>query len=461
MIIRLFSATNSRLLQIGFLLIFSTRFLTWCANPRGYRQPDSLSYLPDSWLDFSRVSFSGNSSRSWVVPFFYAVLPNDSTRVLAQLIIGGVVWTLVILLTIRILNNSSLQTWVIIFEIFLAISPNVIQFESVLLATSLLLYSMLIFIMILVYAIVTQTYSIRILLITYLVGFVSVSLKLINLPIVIFFAVVLTFKYFTQNSALKRVVMVGIMCLLFTQATWSGLNNDKFWPNSYSGTALLWHLGNQSPSANEFKGYLIQSQAPECITRNAPYSDINEELTLISQNCEEAGEYLNSEIKNDFARFLVGNPKSSISLTTLGFAIISTSSASHYGGVVTVIPESLSEMFFGGVNPDFRISGATSQSAALNQPDGNEPLWISAPSFVLLAAGVISLLAYFRRNSFNRQLVFVLGFLYAQIILNIVILPSEWVRQNIQFSIPLYVMSSLIIALSYSSPIDERKRPVR
>ena len=128
---------------------------------------------------------------------------------------------------------------------------------------------------------------------------------------------------------------------------------------------------------------------------------------------------------------------------------------------MTVIPESLSEMFFGGVNPDFRISGATSQSAALNQPDGNEPLWISAPSFVLLAAGVISLLAYFRRNSFNRQLVFVLGFLYAQIILNIVILPSEWVRQNIQFSIPLYVMSSLIIALSYSSPIDERKRPVR
>jgi hypothetical protein len=42
-----------------------------------------------------------------------------------------------------------------------------------------------------------------------------------------------------------------------------------------------------------------------------------------------------------------------------------TSTSSHYGSSVSILPESLSGLFFGNVSPDFRVSGEPSQSAAI------------------------------------------------------------------------------------------------
>jgi len=77
-----------------------SRIVILILSPGAQSFPDSPGYrvLADdsSW---SVVSFTGHASRLWGVPVFYAMLPSDSWRVVAQWAIatlawGGLAWVL-------------------------------------------------------------------------------------------------------------------------------------------------------------------------------------------------------------------------------------------------------------------------------------------------------------------------------------------------------------------------------
>jgi hypothetical protein len=316
---------------------------------------------------------------------------------------------------------------------------------------------MIFFIFLALYILFSQDNSIRAVVLLIFVGYINISLKLVNLPIIFLLSSIVVFKYFQTKGKLVVVSIAILISIGFAQSVWVGLNNDKFWKNTYSGTALLWHLGSQSPSADAFTKYLVSVGAPNCVTENAPFVNLDIEVGRIANECNQATSYLANGIKSDFAEFVSKNPAQVARLTSLGFAITFTGTSSHYGPAMSLLPNEVNQMFFGSVVPDFRILEKANQSAALNQPEGAEPLWISIPSLGLLLVGLSKMIFYSRRDRSFLVLASASVFLYIQIMFSSVILPSEWFRQNIPFALPLYLISALALAINPKMVNDEHK----
>jgi hypothetical protein len=228
------------------------------------------------------------------------------------------------------------------------------------------------------------------------------------------------------------------------------INNNKFWPNTYAGTAILWHLGSQSPNAEDFSNFLKSKGVPNCVVKNAPFENISQEINLINSECPAGNKYIQSEIREDLIEYLVTNPKSAFSLISVGVSVALTSSASHYGSSVSILPESLYSVFFGNVSPDFRSFGGLDQSAVTLSSDLSEPLWVAIPSLFFVFLGLYLSFISRKQRKINFTLVLVSILSIAQIILTVLILPSEWFRQNSQYLLTLYFVSALSIGLNFS-----------
>jgi hypothetical protein len=442
------SMKTSPALLLSFALIGLVRILTWANSPAGNLQPDSYSYLPTSWLDFEKVSFLGNSQRGWLTPLIYALLPTNASRVFFQLTLGFISWCIVLIISGRVIDNKKYQVLTNFFIVFLATSPFILQFETVLISTTYLIYSLLLFISYVVYVVAHQKYSSRNLIVIFLLGWISFSLKSANILIVLALLIYVLFKAREKLKlkALYSLLIFGVV--LMGHSVIVGINNDKFWPNSYSGTAILWHLGNQAPTAVDFSGFLKSKGVPTCVIKNAPFINIAEEIAAINSKCPEGNEYIKSKLRNDLFEYLVTNPKGAFNLVSVGVAVAMTSSASHYGSSVSILPESFYGVFFGNVSPDFRILSESSQSAVTLRSDLSEPLWIAIPSAFFVFIGLYLSFKARRHRKINGTLLFVSTLAMFEIFITVLLLPSEWFRQNSQYLLTLYFVSALSIGLN-------------
>jgi hypothetical protein len=440
----------SPFLLLSLIIVGSVRLLTWLASPSGNLQPDSPTYLPTAWLNFDKVSILGNSQRGWVTPLIYSLLPNNPSRIFFQLLLGFICWSTILIVSYLIFKKKKALNFVMAFEVFLAIAPFTIQFETVLIPTSFLIYSLLLFTISTTYMVYFENYSSKNLLTVILLGWICLSLKSSNVFIVSILLAYILFISRKKMSAKKVSIGVLIAVLVMGHGVVVGINNDKFWTNSYSGTAILWHLGDQAPNASSFSDYLRSKDVPECVVKNAPFGDIAKEISLINSDCPEGNAYIKSELQSDLMKFLFQDPLSIIKLVSVGVAVAMTSTSSHYGSSVSILPESLSGLFFGNVSPDFRVSGEPSQSAAILGSGSGEPLWIAMPSIFYVAFGLFLAFTAIKRRVINKTLILVSGLAIFEILLTVLILPSEWFRQNSHYLLTLYLMSTISIGMNTS-----------
>ena len=124
---------------IPILLLVLSKILTWLAFPSASLHPDSSSYSTGYSWNFSLVSFTGHSGRPWPVTFFFALFPNDSLRILAQLTLSTAVWVF-LLLTISKLGLARKSQFVLsCFISAIGASPLVTQWDTTILGTSLMI----------------------------------------------------------------------------------------------------------------------------------------------------------------------------------------------------------------------------------------------------------------------------------------------------------------------------------
>lgn len=425
------------------LAIVLSRFTSWVQNPSGVVLPDSASYLPNSWLDFGQVSFLGESTRGWVVPLVYSVLPSPELRVGFQYFFGTLTWCLVILLVKQIASNQMAFRFTLLLIVVIACSPQVIQFEGAFLATSFLINFTVLYIFAILYLCKTKNFSPRNLLMLSLLAWVCVSLKITNFFLIPLMGIVAI--TFLKQHKFRKVLLAFLILnfVLQSQALFSGLQNDKYWQYSYSGTAIMWHLGVQSPGAKDFKNYLVKQGAPKCILQNAPYRNISLELANISLTCPESGKYISHRIGRDLAKFLLTNPFATVKILSTGLGIAFTGTASNYAQAISVLPPGASNLIFGNVQPDFRTMGISDQNALADST--NEPLWIFSPGLFLVFVGLLLAVRRFRTQQ-NLIFVLIMMALLMLVAATVLILPSEWFRQNINLVVPLYLTSMLSLS---------------
>ena len=437
----------------ALLIVWVSRVLTFLAFPQGTRFPDSAGYTLEE-LNFNPDWFLGNLQRSWPTPVLYSILPSDPLRILGQLTLSGAAWTLLILTVARVLRGPIPRLGVSLALALLASTPFVLQWDSALLAPSLI-QSSLIALLAFIIQLCQQVTWPRLLLT--LAAFAALGAT--KGPHILILGVLLVAVVVALRSRMSRQKLIAFSVSAILIAGWSfvvSYNVDRSWPNSYSGQTALWLLGGQSRIAEPLSSWLQASGAPSCVTEEAPYANLSESISAVVQDCPEASAYLRESMQSDVIGFLVSNPLEASLLVADGLGASIITNGTQYGSVFTVVPESVSNIFFGSITPDPRNIGASDQVGAVNALRSGQAFTVFAPQMLWLVFGLVVLIVMITRHQASVRLtaLMLLTFSLALIgtsIVTIVAAPTEWPRQLGPYWTSLIAIALVAVGLTISN----------
>lgn len=447
----MFRVSRDLLLTFSVFILWFSRLATYIAFPQPVSAPDSGTYYSGEFLNFDLVSLTGHAARGWVVPAVYAFMLNQTNLELVQLVFSAIAWTF-LLLTIkhsRILTQK-FTSYTIFLLAILGSSAQVIQHDSIILATSIgnSLFVLLLALLIRIrYCLQRKTLTLFGIL---FIGFLLSVQKTTFLPIAIAITLLsfltvrktLTIRAKTSFIALTLLAVVSIVSV--------GSNVNNSWQVSYSGQTLLWHLGGQSPSAEEFAQYLSDRGAPDCITEEAPFENLDASIGKIINECPSGSDYLKSSIQRDFIVFAISNPAATAKLAIFGFGAAITDSASNYGNAVSILPRSFASMFFGESYPSIVNNNVDSQVAGMNFLNSGKAIWLFTPILFWIIFGLYGFIISRAMNHSSYFLLAIMAMNLIQAALVVILLPSEWVRQTSPF-----ILGTLIISVILSGKSAE------
>jgi hypothetical protein len=454
---------GSRTQTTPILLLVLSKILTWLAFPSATLHPDSSSYSTGSSWNFSLVSFTGNSGRPWPVTFFFALFPNDSMRILAQLTLSAAVWIFLIITISKLGLARKTQFLLSCFISAIGASPLVTQWDTTILGTSLMISNS-----VLIVALVIRTLYTKEFLRFNFIGLILVIQffylqKFSNLPFVLILMTIVFYRTWSTIYKKLRIGAVAATIIVFAWGTVMGININNSWEKSYSGSTLLWQLGSQSPTSLEFKTFLSKkADVPRCIYIEAPYRSINESIAKISNSCPESSEYLRGRFQKDFIEFAIKSPQSVIKLVSIGVGASFSSSSSHYGSSVSLFPSVATALITGDLSPDLRFSSIESQEDAYLELSEGEPKWLHLPILGFVCLALLLLILRLRNQAKKNEVLVGILFILANLIqlgVNFVLLPSEWVRQGAPFTISLLAFSVISTVISVSAPHSNFSEP--
>lgn len=425
---------NNPILSFSILLLLSTRLITLVAFPTPIASPDTPTYYSGKFLDFSLVSFTGNASRGWLVPFVYAFMPNAVCLEIFQLLFSGFAWAFLVysIQSAKLMSERATQ-FTILFIGVLGSTSHVFQHDTSVLSTSI---TNSIFIWIISFSIrakyLSHASSINLSAAILLCGLLMIQ-KNSFIPIAFGLSVALILYSRTKMHSRNRVLALAALLVLTFYSGFVGSNVDKNWQISYSGQTLLWQLGGQSPSAQEFSSFLQIQGAPDCVTSEAPFQNINTSIGKILNSCPEAKAYLERGIQRDFAKFIILNPSATARLSVFGLGASLTSSATNYGNTVSLLPKFVDEVFFGTTTPQLLSDKVEDQVSGFNVFNSGAAFWLSTPFIGWILLTFISSLLRGRKSREDGFLYLILAFCLIQSVFVVILLPSEWVRQTSPF----------------------------
>lgn len=445
---------------IIFSFILISRVLNLLAFQEPSIQPDSSGYSTSKIFDFSLVSLTGNSLRSWPAPLLFALMPSATAKIIGQMLISIVVWTHLSYVLLKISKSNQIKNLFVVILTVSSTNPILLQWETTLLGQSLLI-SNVIFLVTL--SVQLKFHFSKLLAFFSVLGCVLLFLqKSNNIFLTFFFFAYFIRIIFISSSRVFAFKLVSIFILLLFYSSLVNVNVNKSWGSlTYSGYASLYHLGAQSPVAPELKQFLAtKDQVPECILRDSPYLDVGRSIQDISLLCPDSHKYVSEKLRLDLLHFYIAKPSSLLDLISIGFGASFSNTAAHYGKVIGVLPASVYELFNGSTSPDFRILGTDTQVEALNQVNIGEPIWIYTPGVLLTIASLL-LFSYrlYKYGNLKYESLFatlILVFL-SNSALTFLLVPSEWVRLSMP-NIPIItLLSSIYIAYAIKTAEIELK----
>jgi hypothetical protein len=437
------NANKILVLSIGLLLI--TRAVTFIAMPNPTNSPDSPTYFSGKFLDFSLVSLTGHASRGWVVPLFYSLMPNLVILELFQLLLSALAWIFLVttIRSISTLAKVPKQILVLLIGV-LGSSPQVVQHDTSVLSTSVTNSLFILLLTVLIRAQYSEkTPKINLFLGISLSGLLMVQ-KTSFLPIAIGICSLLILAVYKLLSTKTKLIGLFTIIVMIFYGISVGNNVNSNWQISYSGQTLLWQLGGQSPSALEFSSYLRSRNAPNCITADAPYQNLDVSIGRILNECPEAEKYIESEIQRDFINFIFTNPIKAAELGVFGLGATVTSSASNYGGSVSILPRFVDDIFFGSTTPQINSTSTENQVAGLKLFESGSAFWLFTPLLGWIFLMVFGFI--FQRESRKEDTFLYLLFVFCllQSLMVVILLPSEWMRQTSPFIISALIISVIL-----------------
>jgi hypothetical protein len=402
----------------SLLIIWMNRILTFVIFPAPVITPDSASYLPPENLDFSHFSILGNSVRPWPTTLLYAVT-GTTFLVLFQLILSGLSVTLLILTIHRDLPLHRTNNFItLLVSLFLSTTTflswdTLANAQSISNSLGLIIFTLFLKIMF--------SHSNKILITLFmLVAIAYIAQRPVNTVLILgYFSLFLKFRL---GSYRKFAVLSIIGVLIFTVA--GSFHQDKAWKASYSGFAIMGHLNNVSPIAQEFSMYLKKNEIPICVIESK-LSALDESDNLY---CKDGTNWVRMNAKKIYFNFLITHPLAIIKLVQYSFLGAFSDSAQKYGNAVSVLPRTIDSLLLGERDPKVSV---------IELDNAKNAYYLFIPGFLLLVFapifGVLSLIGRKRRSKTPSELLLVSLFYLLVLNLLVIILISplvsaEWTR---------------------------------
>lgn len=391
----------------------------------------------------------------------YTLLPSDPLRVLGQLTLSGAAWTLLILAAAGFLKSPVLRLGVGLGLALLASTPFVLQWDSSLLAPSLIQTALIALLAFTIWLFQEVTWP--------RIVFTLAAFAVLGAakgPHLLIVGVVFVTIAVALRSRMSRQQLIAFSVSAVLIVGWSlvvSYNVDRAWPNSYSGQTALWLLGGQSRIAEPSSSWLQASGAPSCVTAHAPYTNLSESISAVVQECPEASAYLRESMQSDVVSFLASNPVAASLLVADGLGASVITNGTQYGAVFTAVPQSVAAIFFGSITPDPRDLGASDQVGAVDALRGGQPFTVFAPQVLWFIAGLVALVMGITQDRTSNRFVGVmlLAFSLAVIataMVTIVAAPTEWPRQLGPHWASLIAVALVAVSLAINSGARLRER---
>ena len=451
--------TRLNIAKIG-LLVFVSRIVTFVIFPNPIFYPDSPGYSNGKFLNFDLVSLTGDNSRSWPTPLLYSILPNIKLISAIQLTISGFAWFWLVYNSVLYLKTRRFQILLLVILISFSSSTFIVQWDTTVLGTSLLISTTILILAQLIRVLKKPNKLSNTAFLLSLLVLLAIE-KLSNIPLVMGLMMIVAIVTFNKLKIRKFAILSVLAIFGLAYSVTVGVNVDRNWLGSYSGTTLLWQLGNQSPVAESFKEFLSsESQVPSCIYAEAPYEDLNSSIGKILNDCDDGLNYTRTGLQEDFIKFSLSNPIEIAKLSSLGFGAYYTNSANNYGNAVQILPNIFNSFTFGATQPSLNSGNIENQSEGYLVFNSGKAFWLYVPGIGILIAGLLAAAANTRisRNLLIDLLFLAISALFLlQAILATTFLPSEWVRQLAPYLIPLTVLNliSLTVYLERKSEFKQ------
>jgi hypothetical protein len=370
---------TSPLLWICILVLWINRFLSFFAFPRMVTSPDSYDFFTGKGFDLSSVSIFGHALRPWPSALLYSSI-GLTLSALVQLIFSGIASTVLVLELQSFLKNRSVRSVVLVGLVTILGSADFVSWDLLANIQSITNSSIVMFFAF------TLKYSRkpggRYFSMLMCMGILSS----IQRPILILIILPTLFYLLARARKVRIYSMYAIVCLIFLGfVVIPAYNQNKYWPGTYSGVAVLGHLKATSPITQEFRSFLKTESVPECILE----SDTRSVWPDGGYYCKSGQNWAREKSVQSLLTFLLNNPSSALRLASFSFFGVATNSSTHYASAVSILPPFLDSLPIGTRDP---------KTTTVGELDASSKYYLYTPLFLLAIIYLALRLAYKKRR---------------------------------------------------------------
>lgn len=421
---------------LAVTVIVISNLMQFALKPAGFRQGDSWAYGFSNDRNWDLVSLSGHALRKWPLVLTNTLLADTQLQVFTQVLFSCFAWIYLVLVIAKFYRTT--QYLVLVVGV-LGSLRQIVSWNSIHLSESWSISSMVIVIALIISTLKEyQRVKMFILGIFLLIALnTKPSTLLATLLVMVLFSLGLILSKKFGVIRKKKVITVGVLTLVLYS---SFLNVNQANQNlqtegsgqSYAAAQSVAVITNINPQASSVINSISNIKELKCLEISDLKSPI--ELTeLMKFKCHSAENWLTENFASWYIEFLLRNP--AYVLKSLATSLSAGNTPfSMYGGSISIIPDSVSELFFGNRNYANRLNQDSAQDIAIQE------IQIISPIYIWLILGVFFfsyLMTGSRRPRSGPQLQLrtAYGLLVfhgiVTMLISGVLIPNEWFRQSI------------------------------
>jgi len=261
-------------------------------------------------------------------------------------------------------------------------------------------------------------------------------------------------KSFKRYGAALAVVAFLVSWVSFVN--WNQSKQEFQYQLDYRTVAALTVLSEQNFQSSVTLDELKKTHQFNCAELAIPGSMVAN-FQKFGGNCQEDKEWLSDNFSKWYAKFLLFHPEVVGKLFFFGI-LAGNSPFGFYSGSVSILPQSISSMFFGERNYALRLSENTQTEFSIESVVLISPIIAWILIFIILQMRAISLssirVASESRDPYGLILSLVLFILSILGLMTLTIFsPTEWFRQTIQFQVLLFISTLILLSQAVESKI--------